>query len=127
MRHFVENCALVDVAERPIVVTLSDQFPNRTRRIWRMRCVAFESGVQHGNVEHSCRWLAVCLREVLEGMRFLVAAAVHGNANVIHDVRLAAVICQLDHALGRCQVPCDAALSVVITVNDDDTDASARE
>ncbi len=92
-----------------------------------MPLMPVECGVEQCYVEHARLWRAVGRRDVLGRRRFLVAATVNDDPEIVETHALAFRALKLVAPFRRGQMAGDPALGVVIAESYDGPDAGARE
>jgi hypothetical protein len=76
----VENALLMNMTERPVIVTLGDEFIERTGCVIRMATHAADAGVQDANVESAVNRLRVRRDQIVGNVALPEALAVKRNA-----------------------------------------------
>ena len=127
MGILVENNAVMNVTERPIIVALGHEVIERTGCIVRMAVHAAHAGVQNADIEDAVDRLWVRGGEVVGNIALPEALAMKCNAKFLKYKRLRLASGKHIDALGHAQAPGDLAFCIVVAVEDKGRDVRFRE
>lgn len=83
MGVLMENNSVMNMTERPIIVTLGDKVIDRAGCVVRMAVHATHAGVENADVEDAIIWLWVCGGEIVGNVALPEALAVKCNAKFL--------------------------------------------
>ncbi len=127
MRMLVKDLRFMDVAQRPIVVSLGHQLIERARGVGLVLGRASECGMQYADIERAGHGIGIAGYQIVGYLPLPEALPVQRNLQFIEDkaVRLA---CGEDlHVIWQTQTPGDLTFSVMVAVKDERTDAGLGE
>ena len=127
VRAFVQDLALMDMAQRPIVVARIHQIGKGAGRVVRMPALAAEAGVQDPDVEIAGERRRVGLGEVLIDVAPGKALAMQRDRKVGMVESLGRFGAKGLHVAGQREVAGDLALGVVVAVQQIDRDPGGIE